>query len=49
MVTGSPREIADFVLRSGDMGFDEVRCNVYPPTIGAVEAMRPVVELVHEG
>jgi len=49
VVTGSSREIADFVLRLGEIGFDEVRCDVYPPTVDAVAAMRPIVELVHDG
>ena len=48
-VTGSSEQIADFVLRLGEIGFDEVRCDVYPPTADTIEAMRPIVELVHRG
>ena len=48
-VTGSPDEIAERLLRLGDLGIQEVRCDVYPKTIAAVEAMQPVIDLVHAG
>ncbi len=48
-VTGASRQIADFILGLGELGFEEVRCDVYPRTSGAVEAMQPVVEMVHKG
>lgn len=47
-VSGSAPEIADFIVRCGDLGFDEVRCDVYPKTLDAVAAMAPVIELVHQ-
>lgn len=46
-VTGASEEIADYILSVGELGFEEVRCDVFPKTIAAVEAMRPVVEIVH--
>lgn len=48
-VSGSANEIAEKLLRLGDLGFTEVRCDVFPKTSGAIAAMRPVVELVHAG
>jgi alkanesulfonate monooxygenase SsuD/methylene tetrahydromethanopterin reductase-like flavin-dependent oxidoreductase (luciferase family) len=45
-VTGTSEEIADYILSVGELGFEEVRCDVFPKTIAAVEAMRPVVEIV---
>lgn len=49
LVTGSDQEIADYILSLGELGFEEVRCDLLPKTIGAVEAMQPIVELVHAG
>ena len=48
-VTGSPEEIADFVLGVGEMGFEEVRCDLWPKTLDAVEALAEVVPLVQRG
>jgi alkanesulfonate monooxygenase SsuD/methylene tetrahydromethanopterin reductase-like flavin-dependent oxidoreductase (luciferase family) len=48
-VTGSPEEIAGHILSLGELGFEEVRCDVWPKTTDAVAAMEPVVELVHRG
>lgn len=48
-ITGSSAEIADYVLRLGVLGFDEVRCDVYPQTTDAIEALAPVVDRVHAG
>lgn len=48
-VTGTTAEIADFILSLSELGFTEVRCDVWPKTRGAVEAMAPVVDLVHAG
>lgn len=45
-VTGSAEEIADFIHGLGDMGFDEVRCDLWPKTLEAVEEMSEVVRLV---
>ena len=47
-VTGTSRQIADFILGLGELGFDEVRCDLFPKTSTAVEAMRSVVEIVHK-
>ncbi|MEA1902201.1 MAG: LLM class flavin-dependent oxidoreductase [Actinomycetota bacterium] len=46
-VTGSTQEIAEYILTLGELGFEEVRCDVWPKTPDAIEAMQPVVELVH--
>jgi len=48
-VTGSSTQIADYILGLGKLGFSEVRCDVYPQTTDAVEALAPVVSLVHDG
>ena len=48
-VTGTSEQIAAYVLALGDIGFDEVRCDVYPQTATAIEALEPVVHLVHSG
>jgi len=48
-VGGTSEEIADFILSVGALGFEEVRCDVFPNTAASVEAMQPVVELVHTG
>jgi len=46
-VLGTSEQIAEHILSIGEMGFDEVRCDVFPKTIEALEAMQPVVEIVH--
>jgi len=48
-VGGTTAEIAEFLLTLGELGFEEIRCDVFPKTVGAVEAMQPVVEMVHAG
>jgi alkanesulfonate monooxygenase SsuD/methylene tetrahydromethanopterin reductase-like flavin-dependent oxidoreductase (luciferase family) len=48
-VVGTSEEIAEFILSIGALGFEEVRCDVYPKTTAAIEAMQPVVEMVHTG
>ncbi len=48
-VSGTSEEIASHLLSLGDIGFEEVRCDVFPKTATAVEAMQPVVEIVHAG
>jgi alkanesulfonate monooxygenase SsuD/methylene tetrahydromethanopterin reductase-like flavin-dependent oxidoreductase (luciferase family) len=48
-ITGTSEEIAAHILAIGELGFDEVRCDVFPKSAAAIEAMRPVVELVHAG
>jgi alkanesulfonate monooxygenase SsuD/methylene tetrahydromethanopterin reductase-like flavin-dependent oxidoreductase (luciferase family) len=46
-VVGSAEEIAERLLSLRDLGFDEVRCDIWPKTPEAIEAMLPVVEVVH--
>ncbi len=48
-VTGTSEQIADYILSLGQIGFQEVRCDVYPQTTAAVEALQPVVQIVHAG
>lgn len=48
-VAGTSEEIAEFILSVGALGFEEVRCDVFPKTSAAIDAMRPVVEIVHAG
>ena len=48
-VTGTSEQIAAYLLSLGELGFGEVRCDVFPRTAAAIEAMRPVVEIVHTG
>lgn len=48
-VTGSSGEIAEFILSLGELGFDEVRCDVWPKSPEAIAAMQPVVDEVHAG
>lgn len=46
-VTGPTDEIASQILRLGEMGFGEVRVDVFPKTIDGVAAMEPVIKAVH--
>ena len=46
-VRGSHEEIAEFLLSLRELGFEEVRCDLFPKSIDAVEAMQPVVEALH--
>ena len=48
-VAGTSEEIAEHILSIGELGFGEARCDVFPKTAAAVEAMQPVVEIVHTG
>jgi len=48
-VTGTSAEIAEYILSLGELGLEEVRCDVWPNETAAVEAMAPVVEIVHTG
>lgn len=48
-IEGSPEQIADHLLGFGELGFEEIRLDVLPKTTEAVEAMAPVVDLVHRG
>lgn len=49
LVSGSTAEISEVLLGFGELGFDEVRCDVYPKTLEGVEAMAEIVERVHAG
>ncbi len=46
-VRGTSEQITKHILSIGELGFDEVRCDIFPNTTAALEAMRPVVEMVH--
>ncbi len=45
-VVGSADPIADRLLSLRSLSFEEVRGDVWPKKVEAIEAMRPVVELV---
>ncbi len=45
-VSGSAEQVAERLLSLRSLGFEEVRCDVWPKTVEAIEAMSPVVELV---
>jgi alkanesulfonate monooxygenase SsuD/methylene tetrahydromethanopterin reductase-like flavin-dependent oxidoreductase (luciferase family) len=45
-VTGSNAEIAEYLLGLQRLGFEEIRCDIYPKTLDAVEAMAPVIDAV---
>ncbi len=49
VVTGTAEEISGTLLGFAALGFDEIRCNVHPQTVEAIEAMKEVVDLVHAG
>jgi alkanesulfonate monooxygenase SsuD/methylene tetrahydromethanopterin reductase-like flavin-dependent oxidoreductase (luciferase family) len=46
-VSGTSNQVAEFLLALGELGIAEIRCDVFPKTIEAIEAMQPVVELVN--
>jgi alkanesulfonate monooxygenase SsuD/methylene tetrahydromethanopterin reductase-like flavin-dependent oxidoreductase (luciferase family) len=48
-VTGTSAEIAEYILSLGELGLEEIRCDVWPKETAAVEAMERVVEIVHSG
>jgi alkanesulfonate monooxygenase SsuD/methylene tetrahydromethanopterin reductase-like flavin-dependent oxidoreductase (luciferase family) len=48
-IVGTSEQIAEQILAMGEMGFDEVRVDLWPKSIPAIEAMTEVVSLVHEG
>lgn len=48
-VTGTTAEIAEHILSLGELGVEEVRCDVWPKETAAVEAMAPIVDIVHTG
>ena len=48
-VRGTPEEIADAIRGFGAAGFTQVEVLLWPPTLEALEAMAPVVELLDAG
>lgn len=48
-ISGTSAQIAGYILELGEIGFSEVRCDVFPQTSDAVEALAPVVTQVHAG
>lgn len=48
LVGGSTDQVAEHILAFADLGFSEVRCDVWPKSPAAIEAMGPVVEAVHD-
>jgi alkanesulfonate monooxygenase SsuD/methylene tetrahydromethanopterin reductase-like flavin-dependent oxidoreductase (luciferase family) len=48
-VRGTPEEIADAIRSFGAAGFTQVEVLLWPPTLDALEAMAPVVELLDAG
>lgn len=47
LVSGSYAEIVERLLALESLGFSEIRCDVWPRTIAALEAMKPIVDGVH--
>lgn len=47
LICGRPEQITEHILTFQDLGFAEVRCDVWPRTPTAIEAMTSVVEMVH--
>jgi alkanesulfonate monooxygenase SsuD/methylene tetrahydromethanopterin reductase-like flavin-dependent oxidoreductase (luciferase family) len=48
-VRGGPEEIADAIREFGTAGYTQVEVLLWPPTLAALEAMAPVVELLDAG
>jgi alkanesulfonate monooxygenase SsuD/methylene tetrahydromethanopterin reductase-like flavin-dependent oxidoreductase (luciferase family) len=48
-VRGSPEEIADALRAFGAAGFTNVEVVIWPPTLAAIDAMAPVIELLDAG
>ncbi len=49
VLSGTAAEISETLLGFAALGFDEIRCDVYPTTVEGIEAMKEIVELVHAG
>lgn len=45
----SAQQVAESILAQGELGFSEVRCDLPDNTPASVEAMAPVVDLIHAG
>lgn len=48
-LSGSVEEIGEELLNYAELGVSEIRCDLRPQSIGAIEAMEPVVNLLHSG
>ena len=48
-VSGTSEQIAEYIHALGELGFEEVRCDLLPKTTEAIQAMQSVVDLVHRG
>ena len=48
-ISGTSDEIAETLLDIAALGFQEIRCDVYPKTERGIEAMAPIVDRVHAG
>jgi alkanesulfonate monooxygenase SsuD/methylene tetrahydromethanopterin reductase-like flavin-dependent oxidoreductase (luciferase family) len=48
-MVGTQVEMAEALLGLADLGFDEARVDLYPKTVGAVEAFGPIIDQVHAG
>lgn len=48
IITGTDEEIAERLISFEEMGFEEVRVDLWPRSVEAIEAMAPVVDLVHQ-
>ena len=46
-ITGKSSEIAEQLLDLTNIGIDEVRCDIWPKTVEAIQAMGEVAQLVH--
>lgn len=44
LVSGSDDQVVEHLLSLAQLGFTEVRCDVWPRTIAGIEAMAPIVE-----
>ena len=47
-ISGSDDEIATRLLDCGALGFEEIRVDLWPKTLEAIEAMTAIVDAVHE-
>lgn len=47
LVCGNPEELSEHILSFVELGFAEIRCDVWPRTPAAIETMTSVVEMVH--
>ena len=48
-ISGTADEIAEHIIGLSELGIEEVRCDVHPRTTEAIEALQPIIDLVHTG